>query len=241
MTDPFLSQSWYRVAALKPRLRAHTQIHRHRYRDQAWYVLYDPASGKSHRVTPAAYLCIGHMNGQHSVDEIWDTVVAELGDDAPTQDDVIELLSQLHAADMLQTNVTPDTAELFERFKKQSRQVLKGNLKSPFSFRVPLWDPDHFLGGLVQFLRPFAGWFGIATWLAIVIPALVIAGMRWSELTANVFDTVFAAQNIALLVITYPVVKLLHELGHGFVAKAHGGEVHELGVMFLVFFPVPYV
>ncbi len=33
----------------------------------------------------------------------------------------------------------------------------------------------------------------------------------------------------------------MHELWHGYVAKAYGAEVREIGVMFLVFFPVPYV
>ena len=37
------------------------------------------------------------------------------------------------------------------------------------------------------------------------------------------------------------MLKALHELGHGYAVKAFGGAVHELGVMFLVFAPVPYV
>lgn len=73
------------------------------------------------------------------------------------------------------------------------------------------------------------------------MPALVLAGIHWPALTENVLDNVFATQNVVILALTYPIVKLIHELGHGFIAKAHGGEVHELGVMFLVFFPVPYV
>ena len=40
---------------------------------------------------------------------------------------------------------------------------------------------------------------------------------------------------------TYLVLKALHELGHGYAVKAFGGAVHELGVMFLVFAPMPYV
>src|SRR6185312_4317105 len=36
-------------------------------------------------------------------------------------------------------------------------------------------------------------------------------------------------------------IKFIHELGHGFMCRRFGGEVHELGVMFLVFVPAPYV
>jgi putative peptide zinc metalloprotease protein len=36
-------------------------------------------------------------------------------------------------------------------------------------------------------------------------------------------------------------MKTLHELGHAYATKMWGGEVHEVGVMLLVFIPVPYV
>ena len=44
-----------------------------------------------------------------------------------------------------------------------------------------------------------------------------------------------------MLLIAYPAVKALHELGHAYAIKRWGGEVHEIGLMFLVFMPVPYV
>ena len=44
-----------------------------------------------------------------------------------------------------------------------------------------------------------------------------------------------------LLWLLFPVIKALHEFGHASAAKAGGGEVHDLGIMFLVLMPVPYV
>ena len=137
----FLSQSWYRVATLQPALKAQTKIQRHRFRGEAWYVIQDPASGKFSRFTPAAYQLLGLMNGKRSMDEIWDVAVEQLGDETPSQEEVINLLSQLHSADLLNCEVTPDSAELFERFEKQDRSRRRTNFKNPFSIRIPLWDP----------------------------------------------------------------------------------------------------
>ncbi|MET0263134.1 MAG: hypothetical protein ABW223_09570, partial [Rariglobus sp.] len=39
----------------------------------------------------------------------------------------------------------------------------------------------------------------------------------------------------------FTVAKLIHEFGHAYAVKAFGGEVHTMGVMLLVFTPVPYV
>lgn len=241
MSETFFSQQWYRVANLKPRLRGHAEIHRHRYRGQVRYVLQDHASGRMHLFTPAAYQFIGMMDGERSVNALWQAVAADLAGDAPTQDEAIHLLSQLHAADMLQCDVPPDAAELFERFGKQSRAIRRRNLWNPLSIRIPLWDPDRFLGDTLPLVRPLLGWAGVLVWLAVVVPALVLAGMHWPELAGNLSDRVLAAHNLALLWLTYPFIKALHELGHGYATKAGGGEVHDLGIMLLVFTPIPYV
>ena len=50
----------------------------------------------------------------------------------------------------------------------------------------------------------------------------------------------FAAALLVLWLV-YPLVKGLHELGHAFATRMWGGEVHEIGVLFLVFIPIPYV
>src|SRR3546814_17238594 len=75
----------------------------------------------------------------------------------------------------------------------------------------------------------------------LVGPAVLIAGAHWPELTHNLADQVLAADNLLIMALCYPAVKIVHELGHGFAAKAYGREVREMGVMLLVLFPVPYV
>ena len=66
------SESWHRVANLKPTIRSHLEIHRHHYRGELWYVLQDHSSGKSQRFTPAAYLLISLMDGRRTAQEILD-------------------------------------------------------------------------------------------------------------------------------------------------------------------------
>src|SRR4029077_19686187 len=85
------------------------------------------------------------------------------------------------------------------------------------------------------------GWLGVLLWLSVVAAGLVLAGLNWSALTENVIDRALAPQNLLLLWFVYPIVKAIHELGHAYATKIFGGEVHEVGVMFLVFVPVPYV
>ena len=146
MRENFLDASWHRIGSLKPKLRSHLRVQRHRYRNASWYVVEDSASGRTHRFTPAVYLFVGLMNGQRSVDDIWNQAVQQLGDDAPTQGEVISLLAQLNAADLLQTDIAPNAVEMIERFTKHS------NGKRTGSFGNPLCDPAAALGS-----GPFPG------------------------------------------------------------------------------------
>jgi putative peptide zinc metalloprotease protein len=74
-----------------------------------------------------------------------------------------------------------------------------------------------------------------------VLPAIVLSAQHWQELSENASDRILAADNIVMIALSFLVLKTLHELGHGYAVKAFGGTVHEIGVMFLVFAPMPYV
>lgn len=241
MAESYLSTVWYRVARLQPQRRAHLTVHRHRYRGRAWYVLYDHATGRVHRFTPAAWALIGRMDGRRTVDELWRSLAETFDAEAPSQDDVINLLSRLHQNDLLQYPGTPDVADLLERHGKQARQLMTQNLTNPVMFRLPLWDPDAFLARTLPWLRPLTGWFGLVLWGVVVLAGLVTAGIHWDALTHNMLDGLLSAQNILIMAIAYPLIKAAHELAHGYLAKARGVEVREMGLMFLVFFPIPYV
>ena len=241
MSFDLLSPSWYRVAELRPRLRSHVRIHRHQYRGELWYVLEDRVSRRMHRFNPVAHYVIGLMDGRRSVQQIWDAAIDRFGDDAPNQDETIRLLGQLHAAEVLQSEVTPDVAELLRRARKGKPKTWVQNLRSPLAVRIPLFDPDRFLERWLAWYRPLFGWLGALLWCVVVGWGVFAAASHWEELTNDFSGRVLAPQNVLLMALLFPVLKLAHEFGHACATKAWGGEVHEMGVMFLVLMPVPYV
>ncbi len=241
MTSPLFSSSWYRVAQLRPRLRSHARIHRHLYRGKPWYLIQDLTNHKFHRFPPAAHTLIGLMDGERTVEEIWLHSTETLGDAAPTQDDMIRLLAQLHLGDLIQSDVPPDIVEQLERHEQRTRRERFGRFMNPFAIRIPVVDPERFLTRTLPYVRPLFGWAGLALWLAVVLPAVVLGVVHYTELTEGFFDRAFTPQNLLLIWLIFPVLKALHELGHGYMAKRFGGEIHDMGIMFLVFTPIPYV
>jgi putative peptide zinc metalloprotease protein len=241
MEKPLFSDNWYRVKGLRPKLRPHARLHRQVLRDTTWYVLEDSASTRFHRFNAAAHRVIGLMDGRRTVHRIWDEVNTQLGDDAPVQDDVIQLLGQLHRIDALQTDITPDLEEVFRRSEELELQQRWRQLKNPLSLRLPLFDPDRFLDHSLPFVRFIYTRTFLVLWLGVVALAVLLAGSHWEALVDTARVQALAPANLPLLLIAYLLVKLVHELGHAYAAKLYGGEVHDIGVMLLVFIPVPYV
>lgn len=241
MARSLFSPSWHSVAELKPKLIPQARIQRHVYRRQVWYVIQDQSGGKYHRLSPAAYALVQGMDGAQTVQALWERANTSSADDACTQNEVVDLLVQLHAADLLQPDTSPDSAALFERYRKKRWATIKQYLLNPMSLKLPLFDPDAALNRMAPYLAwCFSGWGGLL-WLAVVLPALLLAAQHWGELTLNLSDQVLSSSNLLVMAVVFPLVKLLHELGHAVATKVWGGVVHEMGLMFLVFAPVPYV
>ncbi|MEX2214146.1 MAG: hypothetical protein WD768_08465 [Phycisphaeraceae bacterium] len=245
---PTFSESWYRVSTLKPALRTVVQTYRQHYRARMWYVLRDPTNNQFFRLDDAGYHFVGMLDGKRTVAEVWDACNEELGDRAPTQGEAIQLLGQLFTSNLLSAELPPDSASMFERYRKRVRREVGGYFMNLLFMRIPLFDPEPILEKWVS----VCGWafskIGLLLWC-------ILLGFAFSQLTGR-WDELFAAadpqlllqtENILLLYLCFAGLKAIHEFGHGFACKRFGrlngtgGEVHTMGIMFLVLMPVPYV
>jgi len=241
MSDQLFSSHWYRVAKVKIALRSHVRVHQHSYRGNIWYILRDDSSGRHHRFNENAYSFIKLINGRRTVNDIWEMLQEKLGDDAPTQQEVINLLGQLYYADHLLADLAPDVQELIDRRSKERKRLLMSRLANPLAIRIPLVDPDRMVTRCLPFVRPLFTKTAAVIGLLLMLYALLEMTRHWSMLSQHAMEHSLSPYNLLIIWFVYPVVKAVHELGHAFAVKKWGGEVHELGIMLLVLMPVPYV
>lgn len=235
------SPEWYRIATMRPLLRRQVQVTRQQFRGETWMVLREPGSNRLFRLTLPAWEIVSRFDGERDLDGLWKEMCEALGDDVPTQGEVLRLVTQLAGSDLLVAELPPDLVELGDRSRDVAVKRIVGYFKSPLSMRFPLFDPD----ALITATLPLGSWLfsrrGFLVWLAIIAAALVQVGLHWEPLTRGMFDRLLATENLLLLGLLYPLLKLVHEFGHGWAVKRWGGEVRELGLMFLIFVPTPYV
>jgi putative peptide zinc metalloprotease protein len=235
------SPLWHRVESLRPRLRPQTLIERHVIRGDVWYVAKNRFGANSFRFSPAVYAVLMRMDGSCSLDQIWRDTVAQFGENAPAQDQIISVISQLYAAELIDSDRPVDPGELSTRAANYSRQMVAQRFQNPMFLRFPLADPDRFLESTIHLIRPFCGLLGASVWLVGLMWFLSQAALHWSELSSDIGDRLLVADNLLTIVLVFPILKFLHELGHAYAVKLAGHEVHEIGVMILTFMPAPYV
>jgi len=243
---PTFHESWYRVAQLRPRLLSSVQVHRQHFRGQMWYVLENPSNNEFSRISVEAYRFVGMLDGRRTVAEVWRICNEQLGDRAPTQGEVIQLLGQLYCSNLLYAELAPDTKGLFSRYRTRIKRQVQGFLTNLLFIRIPLLDPDHFLERWIGIFGWLFSWVGLVLWLTIMTAGLYFVIGNIKELIYQSSD-VLAPDNLVLLYLSMIIIKVCHEFGHGFACKrfgrlnGSGGQVHVMGVMFLVFVPLPYV
>lgn len=235
------SASWYRTAELVPRLRTQARIFRHVYRGEVWRVVQDQSSGKFLRLNAQAYRILTLMDGRRNLEQIWQLACETMGDDVPGQDEILQLMTQLHNAGVLVTGQVPDLDELQQRTRESRRTRIKQYLSNPLALRIPLVDPDRLLGKMVGWVPHWMRPVILALWALLIAFGGWLAFVHWEGLTADVGQLVFTPEYVLTLLLVFPIVKAIHELGHGIAIKMFGGQCHEMGVMLLVMMPVPYV
>jgi putative peptide zinc metalloprotease protein len=242
MSATLLSPNWYRVASLKPRLRAGVRIMRHRVRGESWVVITDPVSGQHHRFDRHAWALLAGCDGQRTLDDVWAArAEAEV---AATQEQTLAIVSQAFAANLLLGDVPPEAKAVLRAHRRDRARRRRGAI-NPLAFRVRLWNPDVFLGRCVAaWPALFAALYGRA---ALVGLALLLLG---ALAQAAVHGAGFAVHTAALVQsprfwlvtwLIFPLLKGLHELAHAFAVKHFGGEVHGIGVTLMLLTPVPFV
>lgn len=234
------SPFWHRVRTMRPRLRPHVQITRQHYRGRRWHVVHDPSSNAYFRLSPVGYEFVGLLEGQRTVEEVWQLGLTRHGDDALTQNEVIQLLSQLYGGNLLSGDTPPETEQLLGRGRDRVQKKAAQQAIGLMYFKVKLFNPDHILNWIEPIMRPVLNRIGFFAWVILVLAAF-IAVVPHMETLVSGFESAIAPTNWGWMIVTFVLLKLWHELGHGVICKRFGGQVPEFGAMMLVLVPAPFV
>ena len=221
-------------------LRLGLTVRRQFFRGERWIVIEDPFTNQFFRLRPPAYEFVGRMRPDKTIEQVWRECLEKFPDEAPGQGAVIQLLAQLYQSNLLQYDIATDTKTLFERYRKRKEREVRARWMQILFMRIPLIDPDQFLVNTLPLVGRLVSRFGFAIWACFVVYALKLVMDNFS-LLLDQSQAILSPSNIPLLYISIVITKVIHEFGHAYFCRKFGGEVHVMGVMLLVFTPIPYM
>lgn len=211
-------------------------------------VVKDPVSGNYFNLeAPEAFLLEG-LNGRQGVDDICLAFEARFGD-ALTPEDLEQFIEIARAQRFLVSDALaevpnrPTTPALAPKPPPGKApgvfDWLKGATANLLFWRKSLVDPDRFL----TWLAPRVSFLWTRAFLVLSLTgiawALLLLLVNWPEYK-DYFVENLRWDTVLLAYVAIVLATALHEVAHGLTCKRFGGEVHEIGVLFLFFLPCLY-
>jgi len=227
------------LARLRLKLADEVVFTPHRYGQDTYYHVELPSRSKFHRIGLPEYTFISLLDGNTTIAEALSLTARSLGSSAISEADAATICSWLVETGLAQPQQASQAARLRESASREHRRNLAGRL-NPFWLKLPVARPEP----LLRRLAPLIGWWhsvpAMLVGLVLCGIAVAVLAADWERLVASSV-AVFSPANWIWLFVAWLLLKALHELGHAVVCKRYGGEVREVGVILILFVPVPYV
>ena len=230
-----------------PALRRDLIVTQQLFEGRSYYVVKDPISLQYFRMTAEDYFLATLFDGKRTFTQVREHYIARhrhvLLEYSPEElnERVLRFANDLALMQFL----TVQGQRLKARFdavrqKKASAPFLYNLANKIFFVRFSLFDPDRVFGRMAKPL--WWMWTRTTFWIsAVIILLAAIVFLRNYTHVGSALGNLFSFHNVLLMWVTTFFIKSIHELGHGLTCKHFGGEVHEVGVMALVFTPYFFV
>ncbi len=199
----------------------------------------DTHNQRFHRIGLPEYAFLSALDGKKSLEQVVALTASDLGDNAFTLSD---------AANLMYWAVTNQIAECdasvcYERLSERRREKQKAKWiqrLNPIAHKIHLCDIDPF----ASVLNFCFGWvfskLGAAVWTATIFVGLFLLVQNFSAIYLERLQTL-SSGDFLVFALVWLFLKVMHELGHAIACKRFGGDVPSLGLLFILFVPIPYV
>ena len=224
---------------LRTSLRSDLQITRQRAKGEPVYVIYDPVSFQSHRLSLTDYRVAACIDESRTLDQSFRETVADKHLSTEDEADFFQFVSRLETLGLL-TISKHDGKVLFNRFKQKTADATKAKVLGFLFLTIPLSNPDKFLDRSVARFRFLFTTSALIVWAVLATFAAALIVNKWSEFVEPL-NGLLAVKNLLFMSLAFVALKVWHELGHGYACKHFGGRVPEMGCKLMAGMPLAYV
>jgi putative peptide zinc metalloprotease protein len=206
------------------------------------YVVKDPIGLKYFRFKVEEYFLLQQFDGKQTLNDVKKIFERKYRPQTISIEDLMRFAAQLHEAGIAQID-SPDQAKaLITRRRKNRWKRVWQFFANILYIKIPILDPERLLERMYPWFRWIYTPYFIVFSVGMMLAALTLVISQWTTFQAKLpeFQSFFNWRTIVYFWCSLAVVKVIHEFGHGLTAKHFGGEVHEMGMLFLVLTPALY-
>ena len=220
-------------------VRKDIQVDKKDYGGEVFYVAKDPLSLRYYRMRDVEYFIFTLLDGTKNIVDINNLVKEKFGPGI-SEEEIKNFILAMRNMNLLETFGPGADRLLYHRYLLKKRAKLKQILLGWFFIKVPIIDPDKLLNKIYMKFRLIWTRSFFYLWLALIGLAIFLIVDKSSLFLIQAKDF-FSPKNILLLASAIMIIKACHEFGHALTCKYYGGEVHEMGLLLIVFTPWLYV
>ncbi|MEM9351487.1 MAG: efflux RND transporter periplasmic adaptor subunit [Planctomycetota bacterium] len=213
-------------------LRADLVFRPQRRRGRVEFVIEDPLRRKFYRVGPREYALLTSL-GCEAADGALGAAnrrAEDKGLPAFTGDEAQRLLAWARGQGLIHT-AQPE---------EQPHAAQPATPWNPLVIQSPRYHPGRWLDSLSRHAAPLLSPRATAAAVVACLAAFVLVLFKRGEFYDSL-SGVFSPFNQCLLVLSWLLLKVLHELAHAVACQRYGGRIGGVGVLMVLFFPLPYV
>lgn len=202
------------------------------------WTLFDPLRNRYFRIGHNAFLMLSNWTAG-SVSRLRRTISEQDGGNSLQVSDVGDLISFL-LANQLTLEAPINGYRYYVEQEAQSQKSLHQKLLHNYLFfRVPLFRPERLLSLTWPIVAPLFSARTVQIFVVLGLLSLYLVSQQWQSFTGQ-FVELLSWQGIVIYGVSLALVKILHELGHAWMATKYGLKVPTIGVAFLVLIPILY-
>jgi putative peptide zinc metalloprotease protein len=227
---------------LQVRLRPDLVVQPQFYEGMTHYVIKDPLALKYFRFKIEEYFLLQQFDGKQQLQDVKKAFERKYRPQTISIEDLTRFVAQLHEAGIVVIDSGEQAKVLIQRRKKNKWRKLWSFLANILFIKIPIIDPERLLTRMYPYFRWIFSSAFIGVSVTSMLLALTLVVSNWKTFYDKLpdFQSFFNWWTIMSFWGSLAIVKIIHEFGHGLTAKHFGGEVHEMGILFLVLTPALY-
>ncbi|WP_459557512.1 hypothetical protein [Lacunimicrobium album] len=212
------------------------------FQGEPCFVVKDPLALAYHRLTKVQFAVLTRLEQPATFDELLSLARSSDPRAVITHSSLVKMVEEMQKNGLLRSTRPYRGEELVILHREAQRKEFFQVASNLLFLKLPGWNPDRFLTATFPFVRILFHPVVLFSLALFCLSALFLIAREYAAFSARLpnFYSFFQGHNLPYLWASIAVTKFIHELGHAYVCRYFGADVHKIGVMVLMLSPTLY-